>query len=237
MYLPPAESRQSDVVRYHPQENKKHCEQGGKDGVAADRDHPCPSTNEVFKEYGLDCPCSTQNLTSYVKKHLSVNFQFIPKSLLTTQWDEIKKIYGFKVVVKGKVVRDDEVPVTNDLKELVFVLAYGTAVSGRGWTDQKDALARAVHLKNPDGSCKYEKDKKGNIHPVLYPSYNNSRVVIVTTSGSCIKWALGRFKKIRRRNGRTPTSKEKQEWWLVHSACTYDRRTFLADSSGVCNEG
>jgi len=147
-------------------------------------DAPCPTNTEVFLKYGLDCPCSSKNISSRISPSLGVTIMLAPIPLLQNWAIEWKKCYGLPANQPQRVNEFDE-------QSMVFIMAHGNASANQG--NVLDELKKRIAACDIDFS-----NKAAHELPNLRPALRNSRVFFVTSAPSFLRQLIQPFEeKIR----------------------------------------
>jgi hypothetical protein len=131
----------------------------------------CPSNDDIYKTFGLDCPCSSKNITSRICGRYGVTVMISPLGLLRNWAQEYRKCYGISQAGKPSFDPDDRFCT-------LFLVAHSSARGPYGEQLTKDAIAVA--------SCeaRFRPGSEEGELPQLPPRLHNSRCFIVTTARS-----------------------------------------------------
>ncbi|KAF7858002.1 hypothetical protein EAF04_009358 [Stromatinia cepivora] len=130
----------------------------------------CPSNHRIYKQYGLDCPCTKAHETSKFKPSLGIHVILVPLGLLTNWIDEWHKFF-------------DE----NNPLNMQLVVAHGNA---KGDMSVMNSSAKSDMMSDVDLGDPHDPSK-----PVCTPKLQNSRIICITTSHSISKQLFERFEK------------------------------------------
>lgn len=154
----------------------------------------CPTNQEMYQQFGFDCPCAKSNATSYVKKQLGVHGVIAPLGLLENWRKEWNACYA-----------DSEKKITKKSNPLQMKLVIGhtnaRAADGNQLGDSRAIMIADVDLGDPD-------DRE--TVPTCTPKLSNSQVIFLTTSNSCTTQVVDRFRHMKRVTW-TPEGEQKQK--------------------------
>ena len=198
----------------------------------------CPSNKHMLSWTGLDCPCFEKSPTYPVQSSLGIGLVVVPKGLLSNWWTDWRKAYyggdcisdpTFNSAMQGKwgeAYKTEAGKVLNAFR-MKFVMGHGDAKpsEGNNWTGELVKLASAPVVP---GDLAKLADKQ----PQCVPKLENSSVLVLTTSASCVEHVLKKFVKkgsyeftpppTKARNGTVRQSAPRtayKEYWELKVAC------------------
>ena len=145
----------------------------------------CPSHTELKQRWGYDCPCAPSSPTHPIKANFGVPVIICPLGLLANVVNEYRKCFG---------IWDDNTKqwnFTNQSNPFGFRLALchslGSATDNTALTPEVINIMKSEIVESEDAAP--------DAIPQLYPRVENSKVFVVTTSGSFTSQVLSKFRR------------------------------------------
>jgi len=117
----------------------------------------CPSNNEMLKRFGFDCICGPSSPSGFLRSSFGVTIALVPQGLMKVWLDEGRACFPEKRnPFKIEVIRAHKISLSDEQLQLV-------------------RADRDIMELDPDGTP---------VVPMIYPTVDNSRCFILTTSHS-----------------------------------------------------